>query len=154
MSPIFHHNGTIDRLLGNRLIAVFGAPLEDHNKERNAVNAAIEMRRAQAELNRRWALTGEQQFRLGVGIHTGSALLGNIGSSGNIEFTVLGSSVDVASLIGSENSNYKTDALVSETTVDAIRGEFGFDEVGDIQPSGFSDFIRVYSVRQLATASS
>jgi adenylate cyclase len=146
---IFHHNGTIDRLLGSGLIAVFGAPIADDKKERNALNAAIEMHREQAELNSRWALEGDQRFRLSIGIHTGSAVLGNIGSKGNIEFTVLGSSVDIAALIVSKNQDFKTGTLVSETTVEAVRGEFGFDEAGDVQPYDLSDFIRLYSVRQL-----
>lgn len=148
---IFNHNGTIDRLLGNRLIAVFGAPVEDGHKARNAVAAAIAMRQQHSELNHKWGLAGDQSFRLGVSVRTGSALLGNIGSRGNIEFTVVGSAVDIASLIAGENHHYKTDALICETTMNAVSDEFRFTEVGDIQPTGFSDFIRLYSVRDITT---
>lgn len=149
---IFHHSGTIDRLLGNRLIAVFGAPINDEHKERHSINAAIEMRQELARLNLKWQLGGEESFRLGVGIHTGQSLLGNIGTCGNVEFTVLGDSVDTATLIGSKSEEFSTDTLVSETTVEKVRDEFSFDEVGDVQPRGLSDFIRLYSVRQLAPA--
>ncbi len=149
---IFSKSGTIDRLLGDRLIAVFGALLEDDRKEHNALSAAIAMREAQKRLNEKWELEGDNAFRLGVGIHTGAAVVGNIGSRGNIEFTVVGESIDLAALIGAENRKFDTDTLASERTVEPVRSQFALTEVGDIQPRSVGEFIRVYSVRGLVAA--
>ncbi len=111
------------------------------------------MRDEQVRLNEKWGLTGDRRFHLGVGIHTGRALLGNTGSHGNVEFSVAANSVDIAALIGSKNREYDTDVLVSESTIEAVRDEFGFDEVDDVQPNGVSDFIRLYSIRRFAAGS-
>ncbi len=144
---IFRHQGTLDRNGGRSgLIAVFGAPLADASRERNAIKAANDMQGEQARLNEKWGLTGETAFSIGIGIHTGEAVLGNIGADHQQGFTVLGSSVDIAILIEGRRRELKSATVISETAVEPVRGEFSFREIGDIQLPDWADFLRLYTL--------
>ena len=147
---VFSNSGTLDRLWGNGLIAVFGAPLDDKNKECHAIRAAIELQAAQKEVNEKWGLTGKAQFRIKLGLHSGDAIVGNIGSNHRVEFTVVGDTVDLATMIEGLNSHHRTTGLVSEAVVEPVREKFHFREVGEIQPPGRSSLIRLYTLSQFA----
>lgn len=149
---IFHHKGTLDRHCGSGVIAVFGAPLSDDSKELNAINAAIEMHKEQNRLNEKWGLEGEDAFDFGIGIHTGDAILGNIGSDNRVEFTVFGTSVDITMLIEQRRQDLKSSTVISETVMDVVRNDFSFREIGEIQLPGWTPFLRLYTLPNLQFA--
>jgi adenylate cyclase len=93
---IFHNDGTVDKFVGDAILAVFGSPEADPQHCRKAVTAAMEMQRAMVEVSRQRATRGEITCQIGVGIHTGEVLHGFIGSPERMEFTVIGDSVNRA----------------------------------------------------------
>lgn len=150
---IFTNRGTLDRIDGSGLIAVFGAPLDDDEKERNAIQAALQMQAAQDEVNEDWGLSGDAQFRIDVGLHSGAAIIGNIGTHHRVEFTVVGDTVDMATRIEGLNAKYRTTGLVSETVTKKVREFFNFREVGDVQSTGRApNLVRLYTLSQFAKA--
>lgn len=94
---VFRHRGTVDKFIGDAILAVFGSPAEDKQHQEHAVRAAADMQQAMAELNAARARAGQPVLELGVGIHCGRVLHGFIGSSDRLEFTVIGEAVNFAS---------------------------------------------------------
>jgi adenylate cyclase len=146
---IFQHNGTIDRLPGDGFTAVFGALGNEDVQEKLAVTAALELIATTEELNKQWNLSGNEAFQVQVGVHTGDAIFGNIGSDHRVEFTVVGKSMKIASALGQLNSAFKTKALVSEATYDAVSEDFSFVEIGDFNPSPGEERIRLFTLKDL-----
>jgi class 3 adenylate cyclase len=111
------HGGTVDKFLGDGMLAVFGAPdpVEDHASR--ALKAAAAMRAAVASLNREREERGQPTVRLGIGLHTGPVVAGCLGSGAKIEFTVIGDTVNVASRIENLTKEKGVDVLVSGDTV-------------------------------------
>ncbi|MDZ4801686.1 MAG: adenylate/guanylate cyclase domain-containing protein [Bryobacteraceae bacterium] len=143
---IFRHQGTLDKFLGDGLMVIFGAPQEDPEQEEHAIAAAVEMQRQLAVLRDKWRLEGRAPIRVGIGIHSGSAIVGNIGSTQRMEYTAIGDTVNVASRLESATKELGTDILVSEHTYSAIRGSFNFRKVGPIQVKGRTAAVQVYAL--------
>ena len=146
LNVIFEHNGTLDKFIGDGLMVEFGAPLDDPHQEKNAVETAIAMHKALQELNRKWALEGRPQLDMGVGIHTGPAVVGNIGSEKRMEYTAIGDTVNVASRLEHATREFKVPILISETTKELIDGEYIAQNLGPLTLPGRDVPIVVYSV--------
>ncbi|HEY7480606.1 MAG TPA: adenylate/guanylate cyclase domain-containing protein, partial [Gemmatimonadales bacterium] len=99
---IFEHGGTLDKFIGDAVMALWGAPISHRNDPDRAVDAAIAMQQAIAELNRGWAAAGRPEIGVGIGISHGEVFAGNIGSHRRLEYTVLGDAVNVASRLCAE----------------------------------------------------
>jgi adenylate cyclase len=119
---VFEHDGTLDKFLGDALLAVFGAPFEQKDHARNAVEAALAMRKALADLN---AHTEGPKLEMRIAIATGNALTGDIGSPKRREFTVLGDVVNTASRIEDEIAG-PGEIVVSGATTVPIKDAFKF----------------------------
>jgi adenylate cyclase len=94
---IFEHGGTLDKFIGDAIMAQWGAPIRHPDDAERALQAAIGMQRAVGDINRRWAAQGRPTIGVGIGINHGEAFAGNIGSHRRLEYTVIGDAVNVAS---------------------------------------------------------
>jgi adenylate cyclase len=94
---VFRHGGTLDKFIGDAIMAQWGAPLRGDDDADRAMLAALDMRRALQRLNTRWSTVGRPNAQIGIGISYGEAFAGNIGSERRLEFTVIGDTVNVAS---------------------------------------------------------
>ncbi len=128
---VVRNQGTIDKFLGDGMMVIFGAPLDDPFQEEHAVNAAIEMQKELAVLNKRWEAEGRAPVRMGIGINSGAAVVGNIGSDQRMEYTAIGDTVNLASRLESASKDMGVDIVVSEHTYDAVRPLFRWKSVGE-----------------------
>ena len=115
------HGGMINKFLGDGFMALFGVDNDGHNHADKALAAGRDLERRLERLNRDLATRGEEPIRIGIGINSGRAIVGSIGSSERMEFTVIGNTVNVASRIEALNKSVGTTLLISKATRDALR---------------------------------
>jgi len=143
---IFRHKGTLDKFLGDGLMVMFGAPLEDEEQEKNAVAAAAEMQKELQRLAKKWNADLHADIRVGIGIHTGQAIVGNVGSSKRMEYTAIGDTVNVASRLETSTKVLGVPILVSENTFHAVKDDFPFVNQGEISVKGRHAPVPVFSL--------
>ena len=117
---VFAHGGTLDKYMGDGLMASFGTPTPSPADAANAIAAAFAMQEGVARLNESRAATGAEPIRLSVGVHFGSVILGDIGSARRMEFATLGDTVNVASRLEAATRELSCRIVASQTTMDAI----------------------------------
>jgi class 3 adenylate cyclase len=115
------HGGMINKFLGDGFMALFGVDRDEHNHADRALAAGRDLERRLERLNSDLTTRGEEPIRIGIGINSGRAIVGSIGSSERMEFTVIGNTVNVASRIEALNKTVNTTLLISKATRDALR---------------------------------
>jgi len=143
-NPIFKHDGMIDKFIGDAIMAVFGAPQAGMNSAQCAIDAAKGMLEELIELNKQFAEQGLPQLEIGIGIHSGEAIAGNVGSLSCMDYTVIGDTVNVAARIESKTKELGQVLLVSEDT--AEKSEMSdLAWVADVKLKGRDKTVNVYS---------
>ena len=121
---IMAHNGTVDKYIGDAIMAIWGAPLPDKMHAVNAVRAALTMMNKLAVLRPQWSERGLPFIDIGIGINTGVVSVGNFGSEQRFDYTVIGDNVNLASRLEGQNKVYGTNIIISEFTRAAIGEQF------------------------------
>ena len=139
---IFKHDGTLDKYIGDCLMAVFGAPMEKKGDVERAIQAAKEMKQ---ELTKMMAnIEDDRRFAIRIGINTGRVVAGNIGSPNRMEYTVIGDPVNIASRL--ESIARANQILIGEETYKLVRGKFRTKKVGPKKVKGKAKEVMVYEV--------
>ena len=141
---VFRNNGTLDKFIGDAVMAQWGAPIGEPDDADRAMRAALEMMTALEELNARWRREGRPQLSIGIGLNFGEAFAGNIGSERRLEFTVIGDTVNTASRLCSAADG--GEILLSEDFRRALREPPPLDERAPIELKGKSQRISLYCV--------
>ena len=144
---VFRHHGTVDKFVGDMVMALYGAPLDDPAHAEHAVASAVEMVRELGELNRRWAAEGKAQLDIGVGVNSGEMIAGNIGSSSIMSYTVIGDNVNLGSRLESLNKEYKTRIIISDATRRRLTGTYDVRPLGDVVVKGKSLAVAIFEIR-------
>ena len=142
---ILKHGGTIDKYMGDCIMAFWNAPLDIEDQERKATECVLEMREALGELNERLREEGLDEINTGAGINTGLCVVGNFGSSSRFDYSVLGDAVNLAARLESSCKNYDVDLVISEhSLVDGYDYEF----LDDVTVKGKSEPVKIYTIRK------
>jgi len=146
VSIIFTQGGTLDKFIGDAIMAFGGAPLKDDAQHRHAIAAALKMQAAMEQLNREGAHRGYPHLRMGIGIHSGDVILGNIGSTKKLDYTVIGDSVNFTARLESLTKFYQTNILISEATYRHVMDAFCCRPVDRVCVQGKTEPIQIYEV--------
>jgi adenylate cyclase len=147
---ITKYNGVINKFIGDAVMAIFGEPVQDKSHAINAVKCAYEMLLEVQKLQAKWLQEGKPKIEIGIGINTGEAFVGNIGTENRLEYTVIGDMVNVASRIESFNKVYKTSFLISESTYDKVRHLADVIKISEVSIRGKAKKTNIYEVLRLA----
>ena len=144
MSGIIHHSrGTIDKYMGDAIMAFWGAPLSDSEHARHALDAGMEMIAALGVINTVFRERGWPEIRIGVGINTGVMSVGNMGSQFRMAYTVLGDAVNLGSRLEGLTKNYGVSIICSESTVAAIP-EYAYRELDRVRVKGKAKPVAIF----------
>jgi adenylate cyclase len=144
---VFRHGGTVDKFVGDMVMALFGAPLADPHHAEHAVATAVDMIHELGELNRAWAAKGLKQLDIGIGVNSGDMIAGNIGSSSIMSYTVIGDNVNLGSRLESLNKEYKTRVIISDATRTRLEGEYEMRPLGDVIVKGKSKPVAIFEIK-------
>lgn len=144
---VLDHGGTIDKYIGDCIMAFWNAPVADPAHRRNACAAALAMRAALAELNARPAEEeASEPIRIGIGINTGAVVVGNMGSEMRFDYSVLGDAVNLAARLEGQSKEYGVEIVVGDETAAALGDELALLELDRIAVKGRSEGVRIFSL--------
>ncbi|MCX7830455.1 MAG: FHA domain-containing protein [Acidobacteria bacterium] len=140
---IFEYEGTLDKFIGDCVMAIFGAPVSSEDHAERAIKCALDMRKALKEYN--LENIGKKELNFRVGINSGKMVAGDIGSSRRMEYTVLGEVVNLASRLQSYVAK-PGQIVIGQTTYNLTKGKFKTEEIRDVQVKGISKTLTAYEV--------
>jgi len=141
---IFKHEGMLDKFIGDNVMAVFGAPIKGKDDVEKAVRAAIEIQSGIWNFNNTRRANGEESFSVGIGINTGEAVVGNIGSEKRMDYTVIGDTVNIADRI--QVTAFGGEILISSTTYEQVKDKFSCKALRPIMVKGRTKPIHIFRV--------
>ena len=143
------HNGILNKFMGDAVLAVFGEPIENNHHALDAVKCADNMLKKVKQLQEKWLDEGKPKIEIGVGISTGEAFVGNIGSEERLEYTVIGDTVNTASRIENYNKVYRTKFLISQETFEQVQKHVDVIKIREVSIRGKAKKINIYEVLRL-----
>jgi adenylate cyclase len=146
IQEIFAEQGTLDKFIGDAVMAVFGAPIARPNDPVRAVRAAVRMRRALKVFNERQRQAGKWVIQTGIGICHGDALSGNIGSELRMDYTVIGDSVNLAARLEDLTKRHPYKILVNDVIYEQVKDQFECVFVGLENVKGKNTSVKVYGI--------
>jgi adenylate cyclase len=147
---ILAEQGTVDKYEGDAIMAFWGAPLPLADQAQRATRAALRQQEALTDLNQRFQAKGWPQLHCRIGLHTGEAVVGNLGSRKRFDYTVIGDTVNLASRLEGLNKFYGTAIMASETTVEECRGAIEFQELDRVAVKGREAPVSVFTALAVA----
>jgi adenylate cyclase len=143
---ITEEGGTIDKYIGDSIMAFWGAPEEIDEPCHHAARVALKFIEELKLRNQQWIIEGQSAFHTRIGIHIGEAIVGNIGSSERINYTAIGDSINIASRLEGLNKAFNTSVLVSANVYELIKHQFELREVGFVSLKGIAKKVKVYEL--------
>lgn len=143
---VFRNGGTVDKFVGDMVMALFGAPVDDVNHAEAAVAAAVEMVRELGLLNQRWAAEGRVQLDIGIGVNSGDMIAGNIGSSAIMSYTVIGDNVNLGARLESLNKSYDSRIIISDATRRRLHQPYALRPLGGVVVKGKTRPVEIFEV--------
>jgi adenylate cyclase len=146
---IFKNDGTLDKFVGDEIMALFGAPFYYENHAEKACIAAVDMIDRLRFMQKEWASENSEYFDVGIGINSGNALVGNLGSKQIFDYTVIGNEVNLGARLESANKIYQTSILLSEKTFDKVKDKVVAREIDYVRVVGIQTPVRIYDLRSI-----
>jgi adenylate cyclase len=150
MVPIIHkYKGNVNKFIGDEIMVIFGAPIETTNHAAQAVKCAVEIFDKVKNLQKKWQNKNRPIFDIGIGISTGVAFVGNIGTKEIFEYSAVGHTVNTAHRLETFNKIYKTTILISENTYNSVQGIIEAEEVDSVCIAKKSEPIKIYELKSI-----
>ncbi len=143
---VFRHGGTVDKYIGDCIMALYNAPFEDPAHAYRAVLTALEFQERTRTVSKRWEDKLGIAIRNGVGINTGEAVVGTLGSRQRLEYTAIGDAINLGARLESLTKDYKANIIISETTYALVRNQFVTRELGEVTVKGKTRPVKIYAV--------
>jgi adenylate cyclase len=143
---VFRHDGTLDKFIGDAVMAIFGAPVPQNDHAKRAVLCALDMMDELAKLQEKWRAEGKPVFDIGLGINTGEMTVGFMGSQEKKEYTVIGDNVNLASRLEGLNKEYKTHIIISDSTYQQVKDIIEARSLGSVMVKGKTKTVDIYEV--------
>jgi adenylate cyclase len=144
---IFRHDGTLDKFVGDEIMAVYGAPYYFDNHAERACVTALDMVAELRHLQKRWSQKQMEYFHIGIGINTGKVIVGNLGSIQLFDYTVIGDEVNLGARLEGANKHYSTTIIISEKTYQEVQGKAIVRELDQVRVKGKKKPVRIYELR-------
>jgi adenylate cyclase len=143
---VFKYDGLLDKYMGDAIMAVWGAPLDQPDHAERACRTALEMLDELRKLQNKWESEGRPRMDIGVGINTGDMVVGNMGSQMRFDYTVMGDSVNLGSRLEGINKEYGTNVVISEFTHEIVKDRFFCRELDSVRVKGKKLPVRIYEL--------
>jgi len=143
---VFKYEGLLDKYMGDAIMAVWGAPLDQPDHAERACRTALEMLAELRKLQAKWTAEGRPPMDIGVGINTGDMVVGNMGSQMRFDYTVMGDSVNLGSRLEGINKEYGTNIVISEFTYEAVKDGLFCRELDSVRVKGKKLPVKIYEL--------
>lgn len=143
---ILKYNGTLDKYIGDAIMAFYGDPLPMKDHALRAVLTAIDMMKSLNSLNAKWKIENRPILDIGLGINTGEMIVGHMGSPRLLDYTVIGDNVNLASRLEGLNKEYKTNIIISESTYEQVKEFINAEYLDECKVKGKVNAVKIYSV--------
>ncbi|MEK7120487.1 MAG: adenylate/guanylate cyclase domain-containing protein [Patescibacteria group bacterium] len=145
-NEVLKYGGVLDKYIGDAVMAFWGAPLEDVNQEDNAVLAGIGMIKALKKFNKTLVARGKPEIKNGVGIYSGRAIVGNVGSKDRFDYTVIGDTVNTASRLESATKEFGVSIIIGEPTYKSLKNKLSARKLGTTKVKGKIEELHIYTI--------
>jgi adenylate cyclase len=147
MTDIVHkHGGAVDKYIGDCVMALYNVPFEDPQHAVKAVRTALEFQERTLAVSKRWEDKLGIAIRNGVGINTGEAVFGMLGSKHLLQYTAIGDTINLGARLESITKDYKANIIISESTYELVKEQFPTKELGDVTVKGKTRPVKIYAV--------
>ncbi len=143
---VFKYDGTLDKYVGDEIMAFWGAPIPQDDHALKACRAAVEMMRDLNELNEQWKSMGKPELHIGIGLNTGDMVVGNMGSSSRMDYTLMGDNVNLGARLEGTNKEYKTNIIISEFTYEYVKDNVIARELDLVRVKGKQLPVKIYEL--------
>jgi adenylate cyclase len=145
-SIILKNEGLVDKYMGDAIMAFWGAPLDQPDHAELACESSLEMMDKLKELKKKWEKEGIPSFDIGIGLNSGDAIVGNMGSSSRFDYTAMGDSVNLASRLENLNKTYGTNIIISENTYKLVKDKYKTRKIDVVKVKGKTKPIAIYEL--------
>ena len=145
-NQVFRYEGLLDKYMGDAIMAVFGAPLDQPDHARRACLTALAMMKELHKLQEKWRAEGRPAFDIGVGVNSGDMVVGNMGSEMRFDYTVMGDMVNLGSRLEGINKEYGTNIIISEFTYEKVKDALCCRELDGVRVKGKIKPVKIYEL--------
>ena len=143
---VFKYDGLLDKYMGDAIMAVYGAPLDQPDHPVRACRTALDMIEELKKLQQKWSEEGRPVLHIGIGINSGDMVVGNMGSQMRFDYTVMGDSVNLGSRLEGTNKEYGTSIIISEYTYDGVKDVLTCRELDSVRVKGKKLPVKIYEL--------
>jgi len=143
---VMKYDGTLDKYMGDAIMAIYGAPIQQDDHAHRACATALDMITRLHELQQRWQSQGKPPLNIGIGMNSGLMTVGNMGSEKRFDYTVMGDHVNLGSRLEGTNKQYGTNIMISEYTYQQVHAEFIVRELDLVRVKGKAEPVRIYEL--------